>query len=74
MLLGSFLLLGGGEAKAEEAAKPGVITLREITITGRIQKPLASVELQRLQPKLSLSEHAPSFLGRIGAAIHREPF
>ena len=63
-----------GTARAQEKSQRGVITLGEIKITGRIQKPLASVDVQRLQPKLTLTELKQSFIGRIEDAVYGEPF
>jgi len=65
-----------GEAGAQEKARGGrgVITLTEVTITGRIQKPIAAVDVSRIQPKLTLAELRQPFLDRIEAAIYKEPF
>lgn len=52
----------------------GVITLAEVTITGRIQKPIAAVDVSRIQPKLTLAELRQPFLDRIEQAIYKEPF
>ena len=68
-LLGSFT----GEAHAQDKGR-GVITLAEVTITGRIQKPIAAVDVSRLQPKLALAELRQPFLGRIEKAIYKDPF
>lgn len=60
----------------EEKSAPtrGVITLAEVTITGRIQKPIASVDVSRIAPKLTLGELRQPFLDRIEAAIFKDPF
>lgn len=60
-------------AEAQEKAR-GVITLTEVTITGRIQKPIAAVDVSRIQPKLTLAELRQPFLDRIEQAIYKEPF
>ena len=52
----------------------GVITLSEVTITGRIQKPIAAVDVGRIQPRLTLAELRQPFLDRIEQAIYKEPF
>lgn len=52
----------------------GVITLAEVTITGRIQKPIAAVDVSRIQPKLTLAELRQPFLDRIEKAIYQDPF
>jgi hypothetical protein len=63
-----------GEAGAQEKAGRGVITLAEVTITGRIQKPIAAVDVSRIQPKLTLAELRQPFLDRIEKAVLRDPF
>jgi hypothetical protein len=52
----------------------GVITLAEVTITGRIQKPIAAVDVSRIQPKLTLAELRQPFLDRIEKAVYKDPF
>lgn len=56
------------------ASGRGVITLAEVTITGRIQKPIAAVDVSRIQPKLTLAELRQPFLERIEKAIYSDPF
>ncbi|MEZ4296572.1 MAG: hypothetical protein R3B70_16485 [Polyangiaceae bacterium] len=71
------LALGATSASAEDKGKGGqrgVITLAEVTITGRIQKPIAAVDVNRIQPKLTLAELRQPFLDRIEQAIYKEPF
>jgi hypothetical protein len=55
-------------------ATRGVITLAEVTITGRIQKPIAAVDVSRIAPKLTLAELRQPFLDRIEKAIYSDPF
>ncbi|WP_437644445.1 hypothetical protein [Sorangium sp. So ce362] len=78
LALGSVLLAilcHGERASAQEKGKQrGVITLAEVTITGRIQKPIAAVDVSRIQPKLTLAELRQPFLDRIEQAIFKEPF
>jgi hypothetical protein len=62
------------QPKAKDNAPRGVITLAEITITGRIQKPIAAVDVARIRPKLTLSELRQPFLERISKAIYKDPF
>lgn len=52
----------------------GVITLNEVTIVGRLQKPVASVDVSKIQPKLTLAELRQPFLERIEEAIKNDPF
>lgn len=63
-----------GAQEAEGGGGKGVITLAEVKITGRIQKPIAAVDVNRIQPKLTLSELRQPFLSRIEQAIYAEPF
>jgi hypothetical protein len=66
------VLLAPGEAQAQKRAK--VTDLGEVLITGRVQKPVAAVDITRLAPKLSLSELRQPFLDRIEQALYGEPF
>lgn len=76
--LGAGMWLVSADALAQNDVKDntprGVITLAEITITGRIQKPIAAVDVARIRPKLTLSELRQPFLERIRKAIFRDPF
>ncbi len=71
-------MLLSGSALAQNDVKDntprGVVTLAEITITGRIQKPIAAVDVARIRPKLTLSELRQPFLERIHRAIYKAPF
>ena len=66
--LGLFMVTG--DARAEK----GVITINEVTIVGRVQKPVASVDVSKIQPKLTLAELRQPFLDRIEEATKSEPF
>ena len=74
----SFAIFGVASTASAQEKKDGsgrgVITLAEVTITGRIQKPIAAVDVSRLQPKLTLAELRQPFLERIEKAIYRDPF
>ncbi len=59
-----------GEARAEK----GVITINEVTIVGRVQKPVASVDVSKIQPKLTLAELRQPFIDRIEEATKSDPF
>lgn len=61
-------------AIAEDKPAKGVITLAEVTIVGRIQKPIAAVDVNRIQPKLTLQELRQPFLDKVEQAIYQEPF
>jgi hypothetical protein len=54
--------------------KSRVVTISEVTIVGRVQKPIAAVDVSRIQPKLTLAELRHPFLHRIEKALHSEPF
>jgi hypothetical protein len=61
-----------GTAAAQK--KPRVVTISEVTIVGRVQKPIAAVDVSRIQPKLTLAELRQPFLDRIEKAIYNDPF
>jgi len=69
-LLGASAL--AGDASAQQAGK--VITIGEVTIVGRVQKPIASVDVSKIQPKLTLAELRQPFLDRIEQATLKDPF
>ncbi len=60
-------------AGAQPKPAKGVITLREVTIVGRIQKPIAAVDVNRIQPKLTLHELRQPFLDRVEQAVYDDP-
>jgi len=61
-------------AIAQDKPAKGVITRAEVTIVGRIQKPIASVDVNRIQPKLTLQELRQPFLDKIEQAVYQDPF
>ena len=61
-------------ASPAAASKSRVVTISEVTIVGRIQKPIAAVDVSRIQPKLTLAELRQPFLQRIEEAVYRSPF
>ncbi|HKQ70706.1 MAG TPA: hypothetical protein VJT73_15275 [Polyangiaceae bacterium] len=68
------VLVGASPVFAQDKPAKGVITLAEVTIVGRIQKPIASVDVNRIQPKLTLQELRQPFLDKIEKAVYQEPF
>jgi hypothetical protein len=69
------MLLGLGSRSASAAdPKKGVITLREIEIVGRVQKPIESVDVGMIPVKLTLAEMRQPFLDRIEEAVQHDPF
>lgn len=66
------VVLVSDDAAAQQ--KGGVITINEVTIVGRVQKPVASVDVSKIQPKLTLAELRQPFLDRIEEAARKDPF
>ena len=78
---GSRILIGAScalallcPAAARAQKKPRVVTISEVTIVGRVQKPIAAVDVSRIQPKLTLAELRQPFLDRIEKAVYNDPF
>ena len=71
--VGAAALVGSSVAHAQQS-KGRVVTISEVTIVGRIQKPIAAVDVSRIAPKLTLAELRQPFLQRIEEAIYRSPF
>jgi len=59
---------------ASAQKKPHVVTISEVTIVGRVQKPIAAVDVSRIQPKLTLAQLRQPFLDRIEKALYKDPF
>ena len=59
---------------ASAQKKTRIITISEVTIVGRVQKPIAAVDVSRIQPKLTLAELKQPFVDRIEKSISRDPF
>lgn len=63
---------------AEGQKKPrqprGVITLETVTIKGRLQQPIAAIDVTRLRPKLTLSDLQQPFVDRIDQSVYGSPF
>lgn len=83
VIVGGLLLVAASAAslpaqaqdKAQRATnKNNVLQIGEITIVGRVQKPIAAVDVAKIQPKLTLSELTKTFVGRIETAVSKEPF
>lgn len=62
----------GGQRQVKQQA--GVLQVGEITIVGRVQKPIAAVDVAKIQPKLTLAELRQPFLDRIEEAVRKDPF
>jgi hypothetical protein len=72
LFLAALALLLPATAAAQK--KPRVVTISEVTIVGRVQKPIAAVDVSRIQPKLTLAELRQPFLDRIEKAVYNDPF
>ncbi len=64
----------GAVAPASAQRKGKTTDLGEITIVGRVQKPIAAVDITRIAPKLTLSDLRQPFLDRIEQALTSAPF
>jgi hypothetical protein len=73
-LVAAALVFANAPLLAQEKPAKGVITLAEVTIVGRIQKPIASVDVNRIQPKLTLQELRQPFLDKIEQVLYHDPF
>jgi len=71
---GLLLLVLFSSTNALAQKKGRVVTISEVTIVGRVQKPIAAVDVSRIQPKLTLAELRQPFLDSIEKAIYNEPF
>jgi hypothetical protein len=69
----SVAVFASGDAEAQQKGG-GVITINEVTIVGRVQKPVASVDVSKIQAKLTLAELRQPFLDRIEEAAKKDPF
>ena len=66
--------LAQDEKEKDKERGRGAITLTEVTITGRIEKPIAAVDVARITPRLTLAELRQPFMDRIEQAIYKSPF
>jgi hypothetical protein len=77
LVIAALIASVSGAASAQQKKTPGkkgVIELNDITIVGRVQKPVAAVDVARIRPKLALAEVRQPFADRIEEAVYREPF
>ncbi len=68
----AWVFCGANPAFAQQ--KGNVITINEITIVGRVQKPIASVDVSKIQARLTLGELRQPFADRIEQAARKDPF
>ncbi len=76
MVLVGLGVLAFADVASAQQPKPGsgVLQVGEITIVGRVQKPIASVDVSKIQPKLTLAELRQPFIDRIEEATRSDPF
>ncbi len=72
LLVAALLTVASGAFAQKKGGR--VVTISEVTIVGRVQKPIAAVDVSRIQPKLTLAELRQPFLDRIEKAIYSDPF
>ena len=72
VVAGLLFILDPGVARAQKQGR--VITLNEVTIVGRVQRPIAAVDVARIRPRITLSELRPKFVHRIEEAMTKDPF
>ncbi len=68
------LIVVSAGTSASAQNKGRVITLNEVKIVGRVQRPIAAVDVARIRPKITLSEVRQPFLDKIEEAVFKEPF
>jgi len=54
--------------------EPGSFQLPVIKIVGRVMRPLATVEVNRLQPQLGVREPERSLISKTESVVHSDPF
>ncbi len=62
------------QAQRPAKGQQQVLQIGEITIVGRVQKPIAAVDVAKIQPKLTLAELRQPFLDRIEEVVRKDPF
>jgi hypothetical protein len=74
LVAGVAVVAVGHVARADGKGQQGILQIGEITIVGRVQKPIAAVDVAKIQPKLTLAELRQPFLDRIEEAPRKAPF
>ena len=57
-----------------DPVEPGTMEIPVVKIVGRVVRPLAAVEVNRIAPALRLKEPQDSFAARAERAVQRDPF
>jgi len=67
-------VLGMAAVSGADSNEPGTFQLPVIKIVGRVMRPLATVEVSRLQPQLGVREPQRSLLDKTESVVHSDPF
>jgi hypothetical protein len=67
-------VLGLSAVGAADSNEPGSLQLPVIKIVGRVTRPQATIEVNRLKPDLGVRDPARSFVGQTESAVHSDPF
>jgi len=62
------------KTQPKRPATSRVVTVSEVTIVGRVQRPIAAVDVSRIPPRLTLNERKPQLLSKLKGALYRAPF
>lgn len=71
-LVTSFGASSAGAEKPQKASR--VLTVSEVTIVGRVQKPIAAVDVSRIPARLTLDRQNQKLLPKIQRDLYRAPF
>ncbi len=66
--------MGTAFAQAKGGRGGSIIVVRETTVVGRVQKPVAAQEIGKMPTRLHSSEPKKSFIDRIEGATSGSPF
>jgi len=66
--------LGVSAVSAADPTGPGTVEIPVVKIVGRVVRPLAAVEINRLAPALEVRHADVSFLESTERAVRRDPF
>jgi len=67
-------VVGVAAACGADPNEAGSFQLPVIKIVGRVMRPLATVEVNRLQPQLGVREPERSLISKTESVVHSDPF
>jgi hypothetical protein len=67
-------VLGVAAVSAADSTESGPLELPPIKIVGRVMKPQATVEVNRLRPQLGVRDPERSFLAQTESVVRSDPF